>query len=72
MIISDFVYTLDKNGNRRGWGVAEYSTPEKTMGEFFTYNVYRRTPEESYERLLEHLKKLFPRAQETDLKKFLK
>ncbi|MBO6013911.1 MAG: hypothetical protein J6P48_00425 [Oscillospiraceae bacterium] len=72
VIISDFVYTLDKNGNRRGWGVAEYSTPEKTMGEFFTDNVYRRTPEESYERLLEHLKKLFPRALETDLKKFLK
>ena len=72
VIISDFVYTLDKNGNRRGWGVAEYSTPEKTMGEFFTDNVYRRTPEESYERLLEHLKKLFPRVQEKDLKKFLK
>ena len=72
VIISDFVYTLDKNGNRRGWGVAEYSTPEKTMGEFFTDNVYRRTPEESYERLLEHLKKLVPRAQEKELKKFLK
>ena len=72
VIISDFVYTLDKNGNRRGWGVAEYSTPEKTMGEFFTDNVYRRTPEESYERLMEHLKKLFPRAQEKELKKFLK
>ena len=72
VIISDFIYTLDKKGNKRGWGVAEYSTPEKTMGEFFTENVYRRSPEESYERLLEHLMKLFPRAQEKDLRKFLK
>ena len=72
VLISDFVYTLDKKGNKRGWGVAEYSTPEKTMGEFFTENVYRRSPEESYERLLLHLRKLFPRAQEKDLRKFLK
>ena len=72
VLISDFVYTLDKKGNKRGWGVAEYSTPEKTMGEFFTENVYRRTPEESYERLLEHLVKLVPGAREKDLRKFLK
>ena len=72
VLISDFVYTLDKKGNKRGWGVAEYSTPEKTMGEFFTENVYRRSPEESYERLLEHLRKLFPRVPEKDLRKFLK
>jgi uncharacterized short protein YbdD (DUF466 family) len=52
--------------------VAEYSTPEKTMGEFFTENVYRRSPEESYERLLEHLRKLFPQVPEKDLRKFLK
>ena len=72
VLISDFVYTLDKKGNKRGWGVAEYSTPEKTMGEFFTENVYRRSPEESYERLLEHLRKLFPQVPEKDLRKFLK
>jgi hypothetical protein len=42
------------------------------MGEFFTENVYRRKPEESYERLLEHLMRLFPRAQERELRKFLK
>ena len=72
VLVSDFVYTTDRNGNRRGWGVAEYSTPEKNMGEFFTENVYRRSPEESYERLLEHLRKLFPRVPEKDLRKFLK
>ena len=36
MLISDFVYTIDKNGNRRGWGVAQYSTPEKHLDDDFT------------------------------------
>lgn len=72
VIISNFVYTLDKNGNRRGWGVAEYSTPEKFMGTDFSDRVYQRSPEESRERLMEHLRGLFPGASEKDLKRFLK
>ena len=72
VLISDFVYTLDKKGHQRGWGVAEYSTPEIFMGEAFTENVYKRKPEESYERLMEHLMKLFPAEAEKSLKKFLK
>ena len=72
MIISDFVYTLDKHGNKRGWGVAEYSTPEKVMGKAFSDHVYQRTPAESRERLLQHLAKLFPQAAEKDLRRFLK
>ena len=72
VIISNFVYTLDKNGNRRGWGVAEYSTPEKFMGTDFSDRVYQRSPEESHERLLEHLHGLLPGASEKDLKRFLK
>ena len=72
MIISNFVYTLDKRGNRRGWGVAEYSTPEIFMGDAFSEKVYQRKPEESYERLMEHLYSLFPAVPEASLKKFLK
>ena len=72
VIISNFVYTLDKNGNRRGWGVAEYSTPEKFMGTDFSDRVYQRSPEESRERLMEYLRGLFPGVSEKDLKRFLK
>ena len=72
VIISDFVYTLDKHGNRRGWGVAQYSTPEKFMGSAFSDAVYQRSPEESYALLLERLATLFPYATEKQLKKFLK
>ena len=72
VIVSDFVYSQDKNGNRRGWGVAQYSTPERFMGEAFTEKVYQLEPEESYARLLEHLHGLFPAASEKELKKILK
>ena len=33
---------------------------------------YRRRPEESYERLLAHLRQLLPQADETALRKLLK
>ena len=39
VVIGDFVYAEDKFGNRRGWGVASYSTPEKFMGSGFTDHV---------------------------------
>ena len=72
VIISDFRYMIDKNGNEYGWGVAEYSTPEHFMGTSFTDRVYERTPEESYERLFEHLKSILPGRSDEEIKSFLK
>lgn len=70
--ISDFVYMKDKYGKPYGWGVAEYTTPEKFMGSKFTDNVYTSRPEESYNRLLEHFVKLFPNESIDKIKKFLR
>lgn len=70
--VSDFVYMKDKNGKPYGWGVAEYSTPEIFMGKAFSDMVYRRTPEESYERILEHFCRLLPNTDILTIKKFLK
>ena len=72
VIVSNFVYTIDNRGNRRGWGVAEYSTPEKFMGTMLIENVYCKKPQESYECLLEHLTTLFPQAPLQKLKRFIK
>ena len=72
VIISDFVYTLDKQGRPRGWGMAEYTTPERFWGERFRERVYAREPEESRARLLEHLARLFPQAGEAALTRFLR
>lgn len=70
-VISDFVYLTDKRGKQYGWGVAEYSTPEKFMGERFAETVYQRTPEESRRRVLEYLAGLLPDVSESALRKFL-
>ena len=71
MITSGFVFTRDKSGRLRGWGAAEYTTPERFFGNAFTDNVYQRTPEESYARLMAHLRALLPEVPEQTLRKFL-
>lgn len=72
VIISDFVYMVDRHGNEYGWGVAEYSTPEKFMGKRFTGRVYRRSPEESFERIRQHLHKILPEVDDRAIRKLLK
>ena len=72
VIISNFVYSLDKHGMLKGWGVAEYNTPEKWFGESFTEQVYQRSPAESYERLVGIMRGYFPTVDEKTLKKMLK
>lgn len=72
VIISDFRYMIDRNGNEYGWGVAEYSTPEHFMGNVFTDRVYKRTPEESYKRMFEHLCSILPGIDQEKIRRFLK
>ena len=72
VIVRDFVYTVDSKGIQRGWGVAQYTTPELEMGEDFIEKVYQCEPAESYERLFTHLRSLFPDAPEKDLQRLLK
>lgn len=61
------------DGKAYGWGIAEYSTPEKFIGDDFTDRVfYERTPEQSYQRILVHLKELLPDADEGNIRKILK
>ncbi len=72
IIVSDFQYATDKFGNEYGWGIAEYSTPEKFFGKKFKNDVYKRSPEESYERVLKHFKKILPETDEAMIKKIMK
>lgn len=50
---SDFVYNIDRNGNQYGWGIAKYTTPENMYG----VSLPARTPEESAQRILQHMQK---------------
>ena len=72
MVISDFQYLKDKLGNEYGWGVAEYSTPERFLGKKFCNSVYKRTPEESYARVIKQFKKILPDAEQGEIEKILR
>ena len=72
VLISDFIYSTDRYGNRYGWGVAQYSTPEKFLGKKFCDSVYKKSPEESYEKIVTHLKKILPDADKALIEKILK
>lgn len=65
--IADFVYNIDKRGNRYGWGIAKYATPENLYGHVMP----DCTPEESYRKMLRHLKKAVPVATEAQIRKLL-
>ena len=71
--ISDFEYNIDQHGNRYGWGLARYSTPEVMYGEDFVRSaIGQRSPEESRQRLVEQLLKMVPTATEKQVLKLLK
>ena len=68
VITSDFAYRTDRFGKPYGWGVCRYATPEQVYGEGFGDLAYSRQPEESYEKILSHLRALLPHADEAALK----
>ena len=69
IIISDFEYKKTKKGERYGWGVARYSTPEIIFESEIleTYN----TPEESLDILIKKMKKIFPFSTRSGWEKLL-
>lgn len=67
LVIADFEYNVDRHGNRYGWGVARYTTPEALYGPL----TVDRTPSESFERLLNHFRELFPDVPESRLMRLI-
>ena len=72
VVVSDFVYQTDRFGRPYGWGVAEYSTPERFLGGEFRDHVYDRSPERSRERIYAHLKDILPQAGEEELRRLIR
>ena len=70
VITEDFVYPTDKHGREYGWGWALLTTPELLIGREACLT--DRTPEESFQRMAEHLTRLLPTATEKQIRKLLK
>ena len=60
VITSNFEYEISKTGEPYGWGIARYAVPEEYLGKVFSKKVYARTPEQSRQRILRHLRKVLP------------
>ena len=71
LCVADFDYATDKHGVPYGWGIARWSTPEAVYGYDAVRAAYRRTPDQSRQRLLEHLQSRLPHAGEAQLAKLL-
>ena len=67
--IADFEYKVSRSGQRYGWGVARYCTPEAMYGNGIA--LCNRTPEESRARILAHLQRLFPHASTAHLERMI-
>ena len=67
--IADFEYLVSKSGQQYGWGVARYCTPEAMYGAGMLR--CERTPEESRERIVNHIHSLFPDAQRAQIEKLI-
>ena len=70
IVTEDFVYPQDKHGREYGWGWSLLTTPEQLLGREAC--LCQRTPEESFQRIYNHFRKLLPEASERQMMKLLK
>ena len=70
IVTEDFIYPRDKHGHEYGWGWSLLTTPEQLYGKDSCQ--CQRTPEASFERLLEHFKSILPGASEKEILRMLR
>lgn len=70
--VHSFEYALDKHGRPYGWGIARYAVTEDVLGTEVTRRAYRREPEESRQKIIRHLKSLYPAVPDDDLVKLIR
>ena len=70
IVTEDFVYPTDKHGREYGWGWSLLTTPERLLGREICR--CERTPQESFELMLEHLHRLLPEATDKQITKLIK
>lgn len=71
LVVADFEYLYNKQGEAYGWGIARYTTPEALFGKNIIRVCGQRSPEESLQRLTEHLTQLLPQATHTQIRQMI-
>lgn len=70
IVTEDFVYPVDKHGREYGFGWSLLTTPERLIGKEAC--LCDRSPEESFQRMSDHLHRLLPGATEKQITKLLR
>ena len=70
IVTENFVYPRDKHGREYGFGWSLLTTPELLLGNESCQ--CSRTPEESYQLMCEHLRRLLPNVSQKQLEKLIK
>lgn len=69
--IADFEYSVSKQGELYGFGVARYCTPEAMYELDCKKQTEGRTPLQSHKRIIAHLKQILPHADEKKLERLI-
>ena len=69
IVTEDFVYPRDRHNHQYGWGWSLLTTPEQLYGQ--AASQCPRSPEESFQRMLTHLRTLLPNAEEKALRRMI-
>lgn len=70
--VRGFRRKVSARGEEYGWAVSVFSTPEALFGRELVTSAYSLEPDEAFERLVNHVRGLFPNADEKAVKKLLK
>ena len=69
----DFLFPRDAYGEKKySYSVTVYDVPERWLGEEAVTGEYKTDPKESFRRIREHLRKVLPAAEETDILKMIR
>lgn len=69
IVTEDFVYPHDKHDREYGWGWSLLNTPEQIYGKAACQ--CERSPEESFQRIMRHLKRILPHASDRQLTRLI-
>lgn len=71
LCVRDFRQKRNKKGQEYGWAIAVYSTPEHIFGYDLVTAAYNEKPDESSNRIAEHIRDVYPIATEAQIKKLI-
>ncbi len=70
IVTEDFIYPTDRHGREYGWGWSLLTMPEQLYGQDFCQ--CQRLPQESFDRICEHLHQICPYATEQQIWRMVK